>query len=150
MLRPALSKHRTEGKTVLYDAIEAGLQHLELAERAKRTLIVVTDGGDNASQHTLAQVMRAIEDSQTTIYTIGIADPDDPDRNPGVLQRIAAISGGESFLLDRYEDIDSDLQENRRWISASVTPSVTSPIAGTRKSACAESGSPQARRITGI
>jgi Ca-activated chloride channel family protein len=111
LLRLALSKHRTEGKTVLYDAIEAGLQHLGMAQREKKTLLVVSDGGDNASRHNLAEVMRAIEDSQTTIYTVGIADPDDPDRNPGVLQRIAAVSGGESFQLDRYEDIVPTLKK---------------------------------------
>jgi Ca-activated chloride channel homolog len=111
LLRPALSKHRVEGKTVLYDAIEAGMKHLESAEREKRTLVVVSDGGDNASRHNLAQLMKVIEDSQTTIYTIGIADPDDPDRNPGVLQRIAGVSGGESFQLDRYEDIVPTLKK---------------------------------------
>jgi len=78
LLRVALTKHRPEGKTVLYDAIEAGLQHLAMAERDKRTLVVVSDGGDNASRHTLAQLMRAIEDSQATIYTVGIADPGTP------------------------------------------------------------------------
>jgi VWFA-related protein len=111
LLRLALSKHRVEGKTVLYDAIEAGMKHLESAQREKRTLVVVSDGGDNASRHNLAQLMKAIEDSQTTIYTIGIADPDDPDRNPGVLQRIAGVSGGESFQLDRYEDIVPTLKK---------------------------------------
>jgi Ca-activated chloride channel family protein len=111
LLRLALSKHRTEGKTVLYDAVEAGLQHLQSAQREKKTLVVVSDGGDNASRHNLAQAMRAIEDSQATIYTVGIADPDDPDRNPGVLQRIAGVSGGESFQLDRYEDIVPTLKK---------------------------------------
>lgn len=111
MLRVALTKHRVEGKTVLYDAIAAGLKHLQSADRERRTLVVVSDGGDNASRYTLARLMQAIEDSQTTIYTVGIADQDDPDRNPGVLQRIAAVSGGESFQLDRYEDIIPTLKK---------------------------------------
>ncbi len=105
LLREALSIHDTEGRTVLYDAIASGLEHLQLAERDKKTLIVVTDGGDNASHHTLPELMRAIEKSQTTVYTVGIFDEDDPDRNPGVLQRIANISGGECFILARTEDI---------------------------------------------
>jgi VWFA-related protein len=32
------------------------------------------------------------------IYTIGIFDQDDPDRNPGVLQRLARETGGEAFF----------------------------------------------------
>jgi Ca-activated chloride channel family protein len=105
MLRLALSRHRAEGRTVLYDAIGEGLHHLESSRRDKKTLVVVSDGGDNASRHTLQELMEAIEDSHATIYTVGIFDEDDPDRNPGVLQRIANISGGESFILNSYEAV---------------------------------------------
>jgi Ca-activated chloride channel family protein len=105
LLRLALSKHPPEGRTVLYDAITAALKHLESGRRDKKTLVIVSDGGDNASKRTLAEAMRLIEESRTTIYTVGIYDSEDPDRNPGVLQRIAHVSGGECFLLDRVEDI---------------------------------------------
>jgi Ca-activated chloride channel family protein len=105
LLREALSKHRTEGRTVLYDAVAAALKHLETGQREKKTLIVVSDGGDNASKHTLAEAMRLIEESKTTIYTVGIYDSDDPDRNPGVLRRMANVSGGECFLLNKLEEI---------------------------------------------
>jgi VWFA-related protein len=105
LLRMGLAMHATEGRTVLYDAITAGLDHLELAERDKKTLVVVTDGGDNFSKHTLAQTMQALEKSHATVYTVGIFDEEDPDRNPSVLQRIAHVSGGQCFLLSRAEDI---------------------------------------------
>ena len=80
---------------------------MESGRREKKTLVVVSDGGDNASRHTLADAMHLIEESHATIYTVGIYDPDDPDRNPGVLRRIAAVSGGECFLLNSVEDIVS-------------------------------------------
>lgn len=105
LLREALSMHDTEGRTVLNDAIVEGLEHLELAERDKKTLIVVTDGGDNASKHNLAQLMQAIEKYHATVYTVGLFEPDDPDRNPGVLQRIAHISGGDCYILEKPEDV---------------------------------------------
>lgn len=105
LLRLALSKHPTEGRTALYDAIAAALKHLEMGDRDKKTLVVVSDGGDNASKLSTVETMRLIEESHATIYTIGLADPDDVDRNPGVLRRIAAVSGGECFLLDNVEDI---------------------------------------------
>jgi Ca-activated chloride channel family protein len=105
LLRQALSKHRTEGRTALYDAIAAALKHLDTGEREKKTLLVVSDGGDNASKLSAAETMRLIEESHATIYTVGLSDPDDVDQNPGVLRRIAAVSGGECFLLDHVEDI---------------------------------------------
>lgn len=105
LLRTALVKHPAAGRTVLYDAIEEGLNAIKSAHREKKTLIVVSDGGDTASTHTLAQVMQAIEASDVTVYTIGISDDDDPDNRPDVLRRIAHVSGGECFLLQNVEDI---------------------------------------------
>ncbi len=86
------------GKTALYDAIEAGLAHLQKASRSKKVLIVVSDGGDNASKHTLDQVLQDAERSDAMVYTIGLFDEYDKDRNPGVLRRIARTTGGEAFF----------------------------------------------------
>jgi hypothetical protein len=55
--------------------------------------------------------MQLIHESAATVYTVGISDPDDPDRNPGVLKRIASLSGGECFLPGELEPIDPRHQE---------------------------------------
>ena len=89
----------------MYDAIAFALGHLESGRRDKRTLVVVTDGGDNCSKHNFKELTKLIEESRATIYTVGIFDPEDPDRNPGVLKRIASISGGECFLPGEFNEI---------------------------------------------
>jgi hypothetical protein len=43
--------------------------------------------------------------SQATIYTIGIFDDDDPDRNPGVLKQLAKVSGGTAYFPNKLEEI---------------------------------------------
>jgi hypothetical protein len=63
-------------------------------------LLVVSDGGDNASRHNLAQVMTMAGQPDAIIYTIGLFDPDDPDRNPGVLKQLVRATGGEAFFPD--------------------------------------------------
>jgi len=97
-LRAALSGVKADGMTALYDAIAAGLEHLKRAKQDKKVLIVVSDGADNASQHTLAQIMDMAGQSDAIIYTLGTFEQDDPDRNPGVLKRLARATGGEAFL----------------------------------------------------
>jgi Ca-activated chloride channel family protein len=97
-LRSALHRGVAEGKTALYDAVTAGLKQLELGQREKRTLVVITDGGDNTSQHTRKQMLDAVERSIATIYTIGLFDLEDPDRDPGILRQLARISGGEAYF----------------------------------------------------
>jgi VWFA-related protein len=98
LLRSALWKGFPEGRTALNDAIFLGLRHLEQGWRDRRTLVLVSDGGDNRSVHGAQEVMRKVLESRATIYTIGLFDENDPDRNPELLQHLARISGGESFL----------------------------------------------------
>jgi Ca-activated chloride channel homolog len=86
------------GRTALYDAIDVALTHLQRARRDKKALIVISDGGDNASNYTLNQVLQQVSRSDAIIYTIGLFDEDDTDQNPRVLKRIARASGGEAFF----------------------------------------------------
>jgi VWFA-related protein len=65
----------------------------------KKTLVVVSDGGDNASILSRKQIMERVEESHATIYTIDIFDENDPDSNSDVLKKLAQVSGGESFQL---------------------------------------------------
>lgn len=100
-LRSALHRGIPEGKTALNDAIVEGLKQLELGRRDKKTLVVISDGGDNASQHKRGEMLDKVERSVATIYTIGLYDSDDPDRNPGILRELAKISGGEAYFPER-------------------------------------------------
>jgi Ca-activated chloride channel family protein len=104
-LRAALYYEEPTGQTALYDAIAYSLKHLELSRQDKRTLIVVSDGGDNVSRTALPELMRLIEASRATIYTIGVFDPEDEDRNPNVLRKLAKVSGGEFFQPATLNDV---------------------------------------------
>jgi Ca-activated chloride channel family protein len=150
LLRKALSIDRPEGQTALYDAVAFALRHLETGRRDKKTLVVVSDGGDNCSRHNLTDVMRLIEESAATVYTVGIFDPDDPDRNPGVLKRIAGVSGGECFLTGELEPILPICQKIAKDIRSRYTigyhPVRTSGKAAIRKIRVA-AGSPEHKKL---
>lgn len=97
-LEHALNGSLPDGKTALYDAVERGLEQLKSARRDKKILIVVSDGGDNASHARLEQVLDDAARADAAIYTIGVFDEDDADRNPGVLRRIARTTGGQAYF----------------------------------------------------
>ena len=101
------------GTTALYDAIVEGLKHLQKGTSDKKVLIVISDGGDNASKATLDQVLKMAERSSAMIYTIGIYDTDDPDKNPKVLERLAHESGGEAFFPRRGQRNTANLRAHR-------------------------------------
>jgi VWFA-related protein len=104
-LEVALSRIAAAGETALYDAVAAALAHLTKGTRDKKVLIVISDGGDNASKHTLTEIMALVGQSDTTVYTIGIFDVQDGDQNPGVLKRLAKNTGGEAFLPESLKDV---------------------------------------------
>ena len=104
-LQVALSRVAADGETALYDAIAVALEHLKKGGRDKKVLIIVSDGGDNASKHKLSEITVLAGQSGAIIYTIGIFDDQDPDRNPGVLKRLAKETGGESFLPESLADV---------------------------------------------
>ena len=60
--------------------------------------MILSDGGDNASRHKRREMSEMVERSIATVYTVGLADADDPDRNPGILKQIAGVSGGEAYF----------------------------------------------------
>ena len=97
-LEVALSRVAADGMTALYDAVGAALDRLEAGNRDKKVLIVVSDGGDNASKLRLPQIMAMARKSEAIIYTIGLFDPEDDDVDPRVLAQLSRDTGGEAFL----------------------------------------------------
>ena len=104
-LRAALLETRAEGTTALYDAVELALDHLKNGSRQRQALVLLSDGGDNASTASLEQVLRKAQQSSATIYCIGIYDTFAKDKNPGVLKKIAKVTGGESYFPSTSADL---------------------------------------------
>ena len=106
------------GRTALYDALVLAIDRLKQGTRPKKALIVVSDGGDNASRHRLQEVLLMAEASNALIYSVGLLDEHEADQNPRVLRRIAKITGGEAYFPDTlagakqvFQDIARDLRE---------------------------------------
>src|SRR6185437_2327199 len=104
-LRAALYMGSPEGQTALYDAIVFSLKHLEKGREPKKTLIVVSDGGDNVSRASFQDVMGLVQASEASIYTVGLFTDDDGDRDPRVLRKLAHLSGGDYFNPSRLDEV---------------------------------------------
>src|ERR1035437_950299 len=98
LLRLALWNSPAEGMTSLCDGILDALHQLESGTKDKKSLVVISDGGDNASTHGFNDVLDAVRSTRAILYMIGVFDAEDPDRNPALLRRLAAISGGVAYL----------------------------------------------------
>ena len=120
-LRTALLETRTEGTTALYDALQLALNHLKQGTRQRKALVLLSDGGDNASIAKLDEVLRMAQQSSATIYCIGIYDPFAKDKDPKVLKKIAKVTGAEAY----FPTNPSDLQDIWRRIAGSIRAQYT-------------------------
>lgn len=116
-LEASLTRFTPGGKTALYDAVIAGLDQLEKGAYQKHVLVVLSDGGDNASQHTEKEMLERVEGSSALIYTV--VDPEvfaPGEGNRGVLRRLAKMSGGLAY----FPKSERELVENFKEIAGNI------------------------------
>jgi len=101
------------GSTALYDAIYAGLKHVERGRHDKRALLAVTDGADNASTLKFNDLLEFIRERHVTIYVVGFfegmssssplfADTFQVDS----LKRISQATGGKAYFPRSMKECD--------------------------------------------
>ena len=130
ILRAALRRGTPQGRTALYDAVAEGLTTLGQGRRDKKALVLISDGGDNASTHGRSDVIGKLERSLATVYAVGIFSPDDPDNHPGLLRQLARISGGEAYFPAALEDLDEICRGIAKDIRTRYTVGYVPPASG--------------------
>jgi Ca-activated chloride channel family protein len=110
-MKEALERIDARGSTALYDAIIGSLDHLKKAHRDKRVLLVITDGMDNASRHTLTETVNEVQHSDAIIYAVGLFGKEDKGATSRkarkALEDLADATGGLAFFPEAVEDTES-------------------------------------------
>ena len=120
-LATAIAGTPATGKTALYDAVWKAREWLAGGSRDKKVLIVISDGGDNASAHSFADILQVGNKSNIQVFTIGIFDADDEDKNPAVLRQLAQATGGEAFVPEELSEIVSVCERIAKDIRSQYT-----------------------------
>jgi Ca-activated chloride channel family protein len=101
------------GETSLLDAIFLGLKEMKHARNSRKAIVIVSDGGDNWSRHTVGQVKRQLAESEAQLYAMGIFDrnlanhPSEERRGPILLDQLAAQSGGRHYPVRTLDELPS-------------------------------------------
>jgi Ca-activated chloride channel homolog len=110
-----LRKMKPGGGAAFYDAIYKACVTRELVKgepyEPRRILIVVGDGHDNASKHSLEEVLEIAQRNLVTIYAMSTQAFGFANENRSVLEKLAAETGGhvEYPLLNPYKDVSGFL-----------------------------------------
>jgi Ca-activated chloride channel family protein len=103
-LEDALAKAQPFGQTAIYDALILALKHMESAKHPKRAILLITDGVDNSSQHSLADAIEAAKRSRVAVYTVGLLSQSGGQKAEDSLVRIAETSGGRAFFPQNVDE----------------------------------------------
>jgi Ca-activated chloride channel homolog len=109
-----IARSRPSGRTSLVDAIYLAVQQMKQARYPRKALVIVSDGGDNWSRHSVREMKKALVESDVQVYAMGIFDSD-YDHNhpveerdgPEFLEEVAGMTGGRLFPVGSVDDLPS-------------------------------------------
>ena len=102
----------SKGRTALLDAVFLGLHTMRKAKNPRKALLIISDGGDNNSRYTEAEIKNLVREADVQIYAIGIFE-EGPTRGrtpeegagPALLSTIAEQTGGRQYEVDNLNEL---------------------------------------------
>jgi Ca-activated chloride channel family protein len=119
------------GRTALYDAIVSGLRYVRRGSRDRHALVVLSDGGDNASHAGFDAALVATQASNAIVYTVALVASSDTGADPDRLARFAETSGGTAFAPNDIAGVERAFQQISRDLRQRYTIGYERP-AGSR------------------
>jgi Ca-activated chloride channel homolog len=92
------------GSTALYDLVLRSIAMLG-RETGRKALVVFTDGEDQGSHATIADVERALQSSDVTLYMIGQGRGVTHEALRTVMERLSKPTGGRALFTDNIDQL---------------------------------------------
>ena len=100
------------GNTALIDAIYLALTQMKTARNTRKAILIVSDGGDNASRYSIGEIKRIVRESDVQIFAIAISGlgvfvPSllEESLGTGLLSEVSAETGGQMFEAQSLKDL---------------------------------------------
>jgi hypothetical protein len=108
IVHPAGILKNSSHLTSMYDSA-LDVVRRERPIKSRQAVLLITDGGDNYSLHSVADVITGAQKSDTAFYVLD-TDPwnQEADRD---LRRLAAETGGRYYLVEKTKQISAAIQE---------------------------------------
>jgi Ca-activated chloride channel family protein len=115
-----LERIKPWGSTALHDALALAAAQLAEEAEGRRAIVVLTDGVDTASELGVEEAVARSRALDVPIYAVAVVSPLDDPRSPlytgkehpteeseagSVLQRYAALSGGQAFTVSDLDEL---------------------------------------------
>src|SRR5262245_8354461 len=115
LLTNAIDKVKAQGETRMYDAIYSICEEKMLAStNRRRTMIIITDGEDTVSEHTLKDALEIAQQSETVVYVIstkaggffGVERGTVDKKEDKDIKKLAEETGGRAFFTAEVLELE--------------------------------------------
>lgn len=113
-IQKALTASQPGGLTAMLDAVNLALNQMKEARNPRKAIVIISDGGDNHSHYTSAQIEALVREADVQIYAMGVFDPlaslflaPEEISGPRLLSEIATQTGGRAFAATLTSDLPS-------------------------------------------
>jgi len=103
---------QSKGRTALLDAVYMALHEMKKAKNPRKALLLISDGGDNSSRYSEAEIKALVKEADVQIYAVGIYEsaggrsrtPEETS-GPALLTEIAEQTGGRQYQVDNLNEL---------------------------------------------
>jgi Ca-activated chloride channel family protein len=123
-LREALEGQRPSGGTAMYDALMLAAPEFSRRAHMRAALVVVSDGADTASDHTLTQARDLLRRTDAFLYAVAIDAPDaraSTRVNPAALRDLTGPTGGYTEIVRSAADVAPATERIARELNSQYT-----------------------------
>ena len=111
-IQSALKSAQPGGLTAMLDGINVALYEMKKAKNPRKAIVIISDGGDNHSHYTSAEIESLVREADVQIYAMGVFDPvfslglaPEVISGPRLLSEIATQTGGRAFAAAVPSDL---------------------------------------------
>jgi len=113
-IQNALKAAQAGGLTAMLDAVNVALKEMKYAKNPRKSIVIVSDGGDNHSRYTSTQIEALVRQADVQSYAMGVFGPvfslgltPEEISGPRLLSEIATQTGGRAFDASLNGDLPS-------------------------------------------
>jgi VWFA-related protein len=111
-IQGALNNSQPGGLTAMLDGINVALHEMKKAKNPRKAIVIISDGGDNHSHYTAAEIESVVREADVQVYAMGVFEPvvslglsPEEISGPRLLSEIATQTGGRAFAAALSSDL---------------------------------------------
>ncbi len=112
-IQKSLEAVQPGGLTAMLDAAQMALAEMKNAKNPRKAIVIISDGGDNNSNYTAAEIESLVREADVQVYAMGVFEPsltipglsNEEVSGPRLLSELAEQTGGRAFSASDPRDL---------------------------------------------